>query len=409
MHSPFPVFYPSPLRLCAQGKPVRGWSQVKYDGVSLKLLREAVIGVPTKAERGGGGGRGSGGGGASAVVATVSAGAGVFANCEACGRDDDEDSMLLCDSCDRGYHMTCLTPPLLDVPEGSWFCPECSSGRAVAAPRLFEVESILSHRRSARGGGEVEYLVRWKGYGPESDSYEPRSALKKLQALRDYEAIQAAVKRARPHDATAVRPDAAAAPAAKRPRPPSPPRAGELMAAAATAPRRSSRPRPRAKSRRSRRPRRRPRRRRSRPRRASRRADRAAAGRAAGAALVVARRRRGGRRLRVQGAVLARPARRGGLVAPGDGVLSVCFKGQLFFADVLADGRLRAASADGPITLDHPCALVRVVRASLGSTAAAIGSARRCCHYKGQSLDDIAEASRRQTDCLANARPKRGR
>ena len=93
----------------------------------------------------------------------------------------------------------------------------------------------------------------------------------------------------------------------------------------------------------------------------------------------------------------------------GDGVLSVCFKGQLFFADVLADGRLRAASADGPITLDHPCALVRVVCASLGSTAAAIGSARRCCHYKGQSLDDIAEASRRQTDCLANARPKRGR
>ena len=151
---------------------MRGWSQVKYDGVSLKLLREAVIGVP-KAERGGGGGRGSGGGGASAaVVATVSAGAGVFANCEACGRDDDEDSMLLCDSCDRGYHMTCLTPPLLDVPEGSWFCPECSSGRAVAAPRLFEVESILSHRRSARGGGEVEYLVRWKGYGPEEDTWQ---------------------------------------------------------------------------------------------------------------------------------------------------------------------------------------------------------------------------------------------
>ena len=103
------------------------------------------------------------------------------------------------------------------------------------------------------------------------------------------------------------------------------------------------------------------------------------------------------------------PLVKAGLVAPGDGVLSVCFKGQLFFADVLADGRLRAASADGPITLDHPCALVRVVRASLGSTAAAIGSARRCCHYKGQSLDDVAEASRRQTDCLANARPKRGR
>ena len=88
--------------------------------------------------------------------------------------------MLLCDSCDRGY----------DVPHaaaarragGQLVLSECSSGRAVAAPRLFEVESILPPPL-ARGGGEVEYLVRWKGYGPESDSYEPRSALKKLQAL----------------------------------------------------------------------------------------------------------------------------------------------------------------------------------------------------------------------------------
>ena len=33
--------------------------------------------------------------------------------------------LAICDVCDRGYHMTCLTPPLLDVPEGSWFCPWC--------------------------------------------------------------------------------------------------------------------------------------------------------------------------------------------------------------------------------------------------------------------------------------------
>ena len=181
------------------------------------------------------------------------------------------------------------------------------------------------------------------------------------------------------------------------------------MAAAATAAAASSRPRPRAKPRRSRRqPRRRP------PaagagRAARRAAGRAAAGRTAGAlsSSLAAAEAGGGCECKAPCSLL--PLVDAGLVAPGDGVLSVCFKGQLFFADVLADGRLRAASADGPITLDHPCALVRVVRASLGSTAAAIGSARRCCHYKGQSLADIAEASRRQTDCLANARPKRGR
>ena len=73
--------------------------------------------------------------------------------------------------------------------------------------------------------------------------------------------------------------------------------------------------------------------------------------------------------------------------------------------------RARKRDAERAEILEHRRLepLVRVVRGSLGSTAAAIGSARRCCHYKGQSLDDIAEASRRQTDCLANARPKRGR
>jgi PHD and RING finger domain-containing protein 1 len=33
--------------------------------------------------------------------------------------------MLLCDSCDRGYHCECLNPPLEMIPEGDWFCREC--------------------------------------------------------------------------------------------------------------------------------------------------------------------------------------------------------------------------------------------------------------------------------------------
>lgn len=33
--------------------------------------------------------------------------------------------MLLCDSCDLGYHMECLDPPLSTVPIDEWFCPEC--------------------------------------------------------------------------------------------------------------------------------------------------------------------------------------------------------------------------------------------------------------------------------------------
>ncbi|KAG7473814.1 hypothetical protein MATL_G00099870 [Megalops atlanticus] len=47
-------------------------------------------------------------------------------NCEVCSQCDREDRMLLCDGCDAGYHMECLTPPLDAVPVEEWFCPHCA-------------------------------------------------------------------------------------------------------------------------------------------------------------------------------------------------------------------------------------------------------------------------------------------
>lgn len=46
-------------------------------------------------------------------------------NCEICNRPDREDVMLLCDHCNHGYHMDCLSPPLSEIPEGSWYCDNC--------------------------------------------------------------------------------------------------------------------------------------------------------------------------------------------------------------------------------------------------------------------------------------------
>ncbi|XP_054432799.1 PHD and RING finger domain-containing protein 1 isoform X2 [Pteronotus mesoamericanus] len=54
--------------------------------------------------------------------------------CEVCGRSDREDRLLLCDSCDAGYHMECLDPPLQEVPVDEWFCPECAVPGAAAPP-----------------------------------------------------------------------------------------------------------------------------------------------------------------------------------------------------------------------------------------------------------------------------------
>lgn len=46
--------------------------------------------------------------------------------CSICGTSDNDDQLLFCDDCDRGYHMYCLTPPLTTPPEGLWSCNICN-------------------------------------------------------------------------------------------------------------------------------------------------------------------------------------------------------------------------------------------------------------------------------------------
>ena len=53
------------------------------------------------------------------------------ARCRICRRGRDEDCLLLCDKCDRGYHTFCLTPPLKSIPKTDWFCPDCQPAAPV--------------------------------------------------------------------------------------------------------------------------------------------------------------------------------------------------------------------------------------------------------------------------------------
>uniref|UniRef100_A0A670IR51 Bromodomain adjacent to zinc finger domain protein 1A n=1 Tax=Podarcis muralis TaxID=64176 RepID=A0A670IR51_PODMU len=47
------------------------------------------------------------------------------ARCKMCRKKGDAECMVLCDVCDRGYHIYCIRPKLKVVPDGDWFCPEC--------------------------------------------------------------------------------------------------------------------------------------------------------------------------------------------------------------------------------------------------------------------------------------------
>ena len=53
--------------------------------------------------------------------------------CAICSRADGEETMLLCDTCNTGYHMECLTPKVTEVPAGRWHCPQCIQGVSTGA------------------------------------------------------------------------------------------------------------------------------------------------------------------------------------------------------------------------------------------------------------------------------------
>lgn len=51
--------------------------------------------------------------------------------CEACQGGHSEDKIILCDRCDKGWHLFCLQPVLEAVPVGDWICPVCIERGAV--------------------------------------------------------------------------------------------------------------------------------------------------------------------------------------------------------------------------------------------------------------------------------------
>ena len=75
--------------------------------------------------------------------------------CAGCGdmaADGPRGSMLLCDICPIGWHLSCLTPPLLAVPEGDWACPQCTATAAAgggAEPRVLNSAALPSGSAAA--------------------------------------------------------------------------------------------------------------------------------------------------------------------------------------------------------------------------------------------------------------------
>lgn len=45
--------------------------------------------------------------------------------CQKCNKSDQPEWILLCDTCNQGWHASCLRPALMIIPDGDWYCPHC--------------------------------------------------------------------------------------------------------------------------------------------------------------------------------------------------------------------------------------------------------------------------------------------
>ncbi|XP_077422393.1 remodeling and spacing factor 1 isoform X2 [Vanacampus margaritifer] len=71
--------------------------------------------------------------------------------CTHCGLPNHPELILLCDSCDSGYHTACLRPPLMLIPDGEWFCPPCQHKLLCERleEQLLNLDSALKKRERA--------------------------------------------------------------------------------------------------------------------------------------------------------------------------------------------------------------------------------------------------------------------
>jgi hypothetical protein len=62
-------------------------------------------------------------------------------NCVVCGAGDQENTLLLCDGCDKGSHTTCIG--LLQVPKSEeWFCELCKVAKTKSCLKVIPIELV---------------------------------------------------------------------------------------------------------------------------------------------------------------------------------------------------------------------------------------------------------------------------
>lgn len=108
----------------------------------------------------------------------------LYGHCRTCMSSESEVPMVLCEICDRAFHIACLVPPLAEAPKGEWICARCtrtlkykSHMRATAARSAVEAAA-------AAAAPAPPHRIRHKALGLRARSHAPLPPIRKRGRYR---------------------------------------------------------------------------------------------------------------------------------------------------------------------------------------------------------------------------------
>ncbi len=102
--------------------------------------------------------------------------------------------MVLCDHCDAAMGLSCLKPPLKELPKGAWHCPECARIlKKDPGARLLSAAAEHAARKRAELGDVPtkkvivkKFLVKWAGLGYEHCTWETKEDINDDALIAEY-------------------------------------------------------------------------------------------------------------------------------------------------------------------------------------------------------------------------------
>eukprot|EP00884_Botryococcus_braunii_P010329 jgi/Botrbrau1/19298/Bobra.0073s0041.1 len=85
--------------------------------------------------------------------------------CEHCHFGSHEDQIIICDGCDKGWHIWCRKPALTSVPaEERWICSSCIAGERNAGTHSFEAGPTFTLKEFETMANDFQ--EKWLGHAP---------------------------------------------------------------------------------------------------------------------------------------------------------------------------------------------------------------------------------------------------